>query len=131
MVDIASEDIIGVWRKGTEYTIISQKDVETPSLQFQTTSALPARLESQLFDLPLHLQNDVHVIISVSSGTGLATQYYTQIISPLFNVLGVAFRPFYTTNCDSIKDIAPSLSGTVILLSGDGGVNDILNFASR
>ncbi|RKF58990.1 putative cortical actin cytoskeleton protein vip1 [Erysiphe neolycopersici] len=130
MVDIPSEDIIGVWREGTNYTIISQKKVETPSLQFYTTSALPAHLESQLFDLPLHLQIDVHVIISVSSGTGLATQYYTQIISPLLSVLGVSFRPFYTSNCDSIKEIVPSLSGTVILLSGDGGVNDIINFAS-
>ncbi|POS86105.1 hypothetical protein EPUL_002530 [Erysiphe pulchra] len=130
MVGIPSEDIIGVWREGTKYTIISQKKVESHRLQFQTTTALPAHLESQLFDLPLHLQNDVHVIISVFSGIGLAAQYFTQIISPLLNILGVKFRPYYTTNCDSIKDIAPGLSGTVILLSGDGGVNDILNFAS-
>ncbi|KAI6251369.1 hypothetical protein HI914_00925 [Erysiphe necator] len=128
MVDSSDENIIGVWREGIKYVVIRKKTDKVPNLQFFSIPDLPAHLESKFYDLPLHLQKDVHVIISVTSGIGLAAQYYTEVILPLLNALGVACKAFYTTDCDSLKKIAPTLSGTVILLSGDGGVSDIINY---
>ncbi|RKF71413.1 putative cortical actin cytoskeleton protein vip1 [Golovinomyces cichoracearum] len=123
------EEILGVLRRGAEYTIISQKSGDKWNLRFLKVSKLSLSLRHHLFDLPLHLQGEVNVIISIVSGICEASKYYTQVISPLLNTLGVTHKPLYTTSCTSIKEFAQSLTGTVILLSGDGGVNDLVNYA--
>ncbi|KAI0197750.1 P-loop containing nucleoside triphosphate hydrolase protein [Astrocystis sublimbata] len=111
----------------------------------------------QIDKLPVHLQpgpqRRVHVIVSTHSGTGLGLQFYNNILAPLFEALGLTAREeaergaagepsnFYhlliTQNADSVKEFTRGLLNpgrsdenvehTVVLLSGDGGIVDMLN----
>ncbi|KAI0542922.1 ATP-NAD kinase-like domain-containing protein [Xylaria digitata] len=107
-------------------------------------------------DLPVHLQpaqqRRLHVVVSTHSGTGLSTHFYENSLAPLLEVFGLtasgeleqggteqqgSYHLLITQNAESVKDFARGLAAfdrnekniehTVVLLSGDGGVVDILN----
>lgn len=86
----------------------------------------------------------VHVVVSVASGTRQAEQFYSSRLVPVFEILGLVEGQNYTlhvtTSDASITELttkvfAPSIQEGVkqiiILLSGDGGVIDIVNALMR
>ncbi|KAI0599378.1 ATP-NAD kinase-like domain-containing protein [Biscogniauxia sp. FL1348] len=107
--------------------------------------------------LPPHLQSSpsqyVHVVVSALSGTGLAHKFYESVLAPLFAAFGLSaseasssatppnsYNLVVTQRATSIRDFARGLGErirnggvtatqqhTVVLLSGDGGVVEMLN----
>lgn len=90
------------------------------------------------------------VIVSIRSGTGLSQKFYDAVLQPLLGILGLkgeetagagepSYRVTTTTSADTVKEFARERWGTgatgskrksretVILLSGDGGIVDLLN----
>ncbi|KAF3767626.1 hypothetical protein M406DRAFT_220509, partial [Cryphonectria parasitica EP155] len=88
------------------------------------------------------------VIVSVRSGTGLAPKFYDAVLRPLLGILGLqekksedvsaagepSYRVTVTQDANTVKDFPREKWGpdaasksTVLLLSGDGGVVDLLN----
>ncbi|KAJ2980865.1 hypothetical protein NUW58_g6832 [Xylaria curta] len=105
-------------------------------------------------DSPEHLRarpgRRVHVVVSTHSGTGLSTQFYDKVLAPLLEAVGLSGQPerigaeqqgsyhlLVTQDAESVKRFAQDLSSwdggdkdvehTVVLLSGDGGIVDMLN----
>ncbi|KAI1423091.1 ATP-NAD kinase-like domain-containing protein [Xylaria sp. FL1777] len=100
---------------------------------------------------PVHLQSGpqrrVHVIVSTHSGTRLSTQFYDNVLAPLLEAFGLtatsgepgqgSYHLLVTQDAENVKKFSEDLavkdrSGanvehTVVLLSGDGGVIDMLN----
>ncbi|KAI0872349.1 ATP-NAD kinase-like domain-containing protein [Hypoxylon argillaceum] len=111
----------------------------------------------QLFDdfgingPPVHLQPSlqrrVHVLVSTHSGTKLSVQFYSSVIAPLLEAIGLtasggaeqrgSYNLLITQDAESVKNFARGLADqsrsdkdvehVVVLLSGDGGVVDMLN----
>ncbi|KAK4125972.1 hypothetical protein N657DRAFT_614222 [Parathielavia appendiculata] len=90
----------------------------------------------------LGLPHNVHVVISTRSGLRLAPDFYQTVLRPLLAAVGLkpaesgaeGYQVTVTKNPNTIRDFARELGRdrdagdkTVILLSGDGGVVDILN----
>ncbi|TVY45879.1 Sphingosine kinase [Lachnellula occidentalis] len=147
---LKDEDIITVTKdEGNEYTIFSlapaDPDGQGRLYELRTTFAtlLPqAFLDKHLFrTLPQHLlpPNTLHVLISTLSGTGLAPDFFDEVLHPLLKAVGLA-DPSYivlrTKSTESVKEFAKSrlLAGanagsqqTVLMLSGDGGMVDTIN----
>ncbi|KAI1383162.1 TRM-domain-containing protein [Hypoxylon trugodes] len=93
----------------------------------------------------------VHIVISTGSGTGLALNFYNSALKPLLESLGVlplepsadladrskpkSYNLVITQNADTVRDFARDISSTsrgalqhtIVLLSGDGGVIEMLN----
>jgi diacylglycerol kinase family enzyme len=119
-----------------------------------------------IYGPPVHLkprpQRRVHVLVSTLSGTGLGMEFYTNVLAPLLEILGLAaagepepgvtrqqgaYRLVVTQDEGSVKKFAREIGGkdggngdgdeslvrekgpehTVVLLSGDGGIVDVLN----
>ncbi|TGJ79271.1 hypothetical protein E0Z10_g9503 [Xylaria hypoxylon] len=107
-------------------------------------------------DLPVYLQpgqrRRVHVIVSTHSGTGLSTQFYNDVLAPLLKAFDLtasgepeqggaeqqsSYHLLITQDAESVKEFSRDLAApdrdekniehTVVLLSGDGGVIDMLN----
>ncbi|KAI0012946.1 ATP-NAD kinase-like domain-containing protein [Xylariaceae sp. FL0662B] len=122
--------------------------------QVQTVDVPQSLLDQFLIqDIPEHLQSgqsrQIHVVVSTGSGTGLASNFYDSVLRPLLESLGFSvseagtgantFSLIITQNAESIRDFARNLGHdnrdgskdstqhTIILLSGDGGVIEILN----
>ncbi|OJJ45541.1 hypothetical protein ASPZODRAFT_134226, partial [Penicilliopsis zonata CBS 506.65] len=110
------------------------------------TSSLPASLLSQHYCevLPDHLlisQGDrkglIYVIISVVSGTGFANSFFQQILRPYLSALGLENYEVVQTQSDRtitelthsklLEDARLGVPQTIILLSGDGGLMDIVD----
>lgn len=130
-VDLSESKIIGIFQTETEYIVICQDRDDNWSLNFQKLLQLPVEFDRHLFNIPSYLERDVHVIISTGSGTCLAPLYFEQVIKPLLEVIRVGYKPFYTTSRNSVKEFAKKITGTVILLSGDGGISDLINYSNR
>lgn len=118
------------------------------SLLLLTTHAIPGELLNAplLSHPPPHLQktphNEVDVVVSTKSGVGRARPFWQDVVRPL---LQVVLRPGHTAttgqppwntiitqDAQSVRRYARSLhpsgpSKTIILISGDGGVVDLLN----
>lgn len=120
-------------------------------------SSLPQSLLDQYLvnDLPHSLQNEaslsLDVLVSVRSGTGLAEKFFNVVLQPVLAVLGLkdheqigtgnrSYTVTLTKDADTVKEFARTRLGTsgslnsdapesktVILLSGDGGIVDLLN----
>ncbi|KAJ5770841.1 uncharacterized protein N7511_002892 [Penicillium nucicola] len=103
---------------------------------------LPAELSSFITTVPSHLQNTdkppvIQVVISTGSGTGKAQIVFQDAIQPLFNYIGLEGIEIYETESAQtiteltrtkfIKYAAEGVPQTIILLSGDGGLIDILD----
>lgn len=93
--------------------------------------------ESRL-PLPPHLLPDreVHVVISLLSGHRKAQEYYDDTLKPFLDSYGVNYSTHTTKSAKSITELTTGLilpnatkgvKQTIILLSGDGGVVDIVD----
>lgn len=118
----------------------SQKPFE---LRITNTTLLPQDfLKKHIFkDLPAYLQadNDIHVLISTLSGTGLASNFFDDVLYPILLAVGLAdsqYKVSRTSDPESVIRFARNelLSATtkgrkqtVMMLSGDGGLVDIVN----
>ena len=78
----------------------------------------------------------IDVLISTLSGAGQALKVNETILLPFLNHLSISYETHTTTSASSITELTASLfrpralnneAQTIILLSGDGGVVDILN----
>ena len=81
----------------------------------------------------------LYVIISIGSGTGEAQGFFDNVVRPAFSASGVQPFSYYVHTTDSNKSIERLISAvilpranegvsqTILLLSGDGGVVDIVN----
>ena len=82
---------------------------------------------------------NVHVVVSIRSGTCEAERFFQGIILPLFEVIGFSkehYNVLFTASERSIIEFAEDTllnvanqgtAQTVLLLSGDGGIVDIIN----
>jgi hypothetical protein len=91
--------------------------------------------------LPTHLEpsHELRVIVSTLSGTGLANGFYDEVLGAILQTLSInesRYTVVQTEHTQSILNLAETiLAGnanegkeqTVIVLSGDGGVVDIIN----
>lgn len=101
--------------------------------------------------------SSLDVIVSSKSGTGQSQKFYDTVLQPLLAALGLtgegaraggnspasgkAFQVTVTKDADSVKEFSRERwgrdgrsaggSGTVILLSGDGGIVDLLNGSAQ
>lgn len=125
---------------------------------FKLSTALASTVPKDLLDrhmmtnVPSYLlstqENQLHVVVSTGSGTGLAPSFFAQVLQPLLAAVGLeagqvsvgatvaGYDVIETKSRESVRDFArtlypadgrPAPSHTVILLSGDGGIVDILN----
>lgn len=148
------ENIITVTSVEGENKIWSLEETSPPSdsalnqlsVELRTTYAsdLPQEFcEKHLFKaLPAYLdpaKNEVNLLISALSGTGLAPSFYVNVLRPILDAIGLKESSYMvrrTSSAGSVKEFAQSvlLAGankgkqqTVLLLSGDGGIVDIIN----
>ena len=79
-----------------------------------------------------------HIIVSVLSGTNLATSFYENVIKPLLVHLEAinSYTVHLTTSAKTVSELTKNVflpaakeghSQQIILLSGDGGIVDIVN----
>lgn len=125
----------------TTYSI-ALDDSSEPILRQSTFQSTPSiGTAKYLFkSLPSYLlESEIHIIISTKSGTEKAEDVYKGILEPIFGVTGI--MPLVraverTTSQESVRAYAQDIllkranEGirlTVILLSGDGGVVDLIN----
>ncbi|ETI22785.1 hypothetical protein G647_06861 [Cladophialophora carrionii CBS 160.54] len=96
--------------------------------------ALPSRQQS----LPGHLLPDreIHVVVSILSGRHKAKEYYEESIKPLLDQHEIQYFTHQTKSARTIIELTEKLfipnarrgvKQTIILLSGDGGIVDIVN----
>lgn len=136
-----------------EYTIYStltpansDPSAAVPDVELQITNVNnpPADfIARHLFQgLPAYLRlipEDIHIIISSKSGVGKAGSFFEEVVKPLLEGVGLerqCYQVLQTENSESVYDFAQrklkdkackGVKQTVILLSGDGGVADLLN----
>lgn len=164
----------------TGYIIYSvHEDAENHVQPYRLSSLSAPRLPQSLLDTflldepPAHLvgAEDLQVIISTKSGTGLAKAFYESVLSKLLTVFGLrahddhatttatptestgssiigpSYQLFVTRSRHSIRELAqerwstralattaqgrPSSRQLLVLLSGDGGLVDLLNGAGE
>jgi hypothetical protein len=106
-------------------------DLSQAFLEKHLLKALPAYLDPT--------KNEVHLLISTLSGTGLAPAFYDNIVHLVLDAIGLKESSYVvkrTSSADSVKEFAQSVlltsaekgrQQTVLLLSGDGGIVDIVN----
>ncbi|KAM0563458.1 hypothetical protein ACHAPJ_001179 [Fusarium lateritium] len=133
-----------------------KEDPENKELPFELlileTKDIPSELRSFVVDsLAPHLQhnitnengvtNKVDIIVSAKSGVGLAPKAWQYLLHPLWTALArddsgkPQYRLIHTESSETIRDYARHLwtsderskARTIVLLSGDGGVVDLLN----
>ncbi|KAE8377680.1 ATP-NAD kinase-like domain-containing protein [Aspergillus bertholletiae] len=107
----------------------------------QLISLSPA-LRSQYLctELPRHLcshESGIHIIISTASGTGAARHLYKNILQPFLLQLGICdYSVHETQSSQTITELCKSdfipcaqagTHKTIILLSGDGGIVDVVD----
>jgi len=113
---------------------LKQQHIQSPPKAFLSKHLLR--------QLPPHLTlppEDIHVIISSKSGTGKADAFFEETLKPVLTTLGLVsthYQVLQTTSHDTINRFAKNVlmdraiegvKQTILLLSGDGGVVDILN----
>lgn len=140
-----------------EYLICCLKeDAENNSEPYRLSvlqaASIPAQAEQYLIKhLPSYLahadNNQVDVIVSTKSGTGLAVKVWEEILQPLWDLVASHLAPeqeanhhvTLTESSETIREFAKTLFAsaaqnprprTVVLLSGDGGIVDLLNGSS-
>ncbi|RFU74831.1 hypothetical protein TARUN_7400 [Trichoderma arundinaceum] len=133
------------------------EDSETPEERFRllllSTDAIPDELQQHRINgLPLHLRpvngkHNVDVIVSTKSGVGLAQQFWKAVLQPLWSAIeeqtgatGLESpNVVITQDAQSVREFARTIgspneasqSRTIVLLSGDGGIVDLLNGSSH
>ncbi|KAF1987335.1 hypothetical protein K402DRAFT_393042 [Aulographum hederae CBS 113979] len=83
---------------------------------------------------------NIHVIVSVLSGVGLATNFHESVLRPILDRIplraDIDYKIHYTESSDTITDLTKNrllpraeagVAQHIVLLSGDGGVVDVIN----
>ncbi|KAI9721008.1 MAG: hypothetical protein M1812_002487 [Candelaria pacifica] len=105
---------------------------------FQNKSQQGAR---ESLKVPSFLRDvqDLHVIISTRAGTGLASSFFESVLQPLLESIGrsqTSYTVHPTESAETISSLTESeflplaqkgFKQTIILLTGDGGIADIIN----
>lgn len=131
---IEDNDLITVVEDKAGYNVLSLNELE---LRITPASILPKEfLDQWLYTgLPAYLQEEVYILVSIQSGTGLAEKFL-DVLLPVLDAVGVKRTVVSTTSAESVKDfvkgtLLPAANDgnkqTVIMLSGDGGVVDSIN----
>ncbi|KIW66736.1 hypothetical protein PV04_06036 [Phialophora macrospora] len=95
-------------------------------------------LQTRKASLPGHLLPDreIHVVVSILSGRHKAKEYYEEAIKPLLDQHEIQYFTHETKSARTIIELTEKLfipnarrgvKQTIILLSGDGGIVDIVN----
>ncbi|KAK1252815.1 hypothetical protein MKX08_004002 [Trichoderma sp. CBMAI-0020] len=121
---------------------------KSPEERFQllllATHSVPDELLQRfcIGDLPSYLKpvkgkQDVDVIVSTKSGIGLSQLFWQTVLQPLWNSvdeLSSGVNVLITQDEHSVRNFAQALASsasdsqrTVVLLSGDGGIVDLIN----
>lgn len=147
---IKGQDVIVVVRSATGFTILSLSPNSAstaaphPAILQTLTTNLPQSFLSKYIapQLPTHLglpPEDIYVVISTKSGIGSAGVYFESIIKPALKLVGLDEKRYQIIRTESHESIGQFAKGdldakaregikqTVLLLSGDGGVVDIVN----
>ncbi|RBA17041.1 hypothetical protein FPRO05_01765 [Fusarium proliferatum] len=135
---------------------ILKEDPENKKIPFQLsilkTEEIPTDLRSlTVAGLPPHLKhgsanehgvtNQVDIIVSIKSGVGLASKVWEYVLHPVWTYIAgddsgkFTYRLIHTESPETIRDYAKQLwttderskARTIVLLSGDGGIVDLLN----
>jgi diacylglycerol kinase family enzyme len=130
------------------YLICSlQEDADSPSRPFQatilSTAQIPKQLRSEhlIAGTPPHLQptadSRVDVVVSTKSGIGRAQLFWQDVLRPLLQAVSSPstteqYNLIVTQDAQSVRSYARTLRDsstprTIVLISGDGGVVDLLN----
>ena len=123
---------------GTKYEVHQVRIKEIPEhlLKDYSVPSAPSHIS---VSKGLNGEVNFHVIVSVRSGTCEAEQYYNNVVHPVFDALGLSERDYkthHTTTTQSIIEFTENvvspranagIAQTILLLSGDGGVVDIVN----
>ncbi|EUC47392.1 hypothetical protein COCMIDRAFT_90381 [Bipolaris oryzae ATCC 44560] len=118
-------------------TLQENEDANKPPLLLDITKQA---LDSPNTDTPL-TQRETHVIISVGSGARQAENFFNTVVKPILTAINgedavSKIKVHTTTSATSISDYTRTIffptanSGTplrIILLSGDGGIVDLVN----
>ncbi|KAL2837394.1 ATP-NAD kinase-like domain-containing protein [Aspergillus pseudoustus] len=115
----------------------------TPNLRRIHLKTAPSELSSNLFisETPNIYRPDNHIklhfIVSTASGTGTAKLLFSRILQPLLSYLDIEYYQVHETqSASSITDLCHSLfipqaeagvEQTIVVLSGDGGLCDIID----
>jgi len=146
---VKDEDIITVVEDGGSsggYKILSLQVVEENQpfeLRETPASILPKDFLDQWLSqgLPSYLQegNEVTILVSTRSGTGLALTFLEVLLQPVLDAIGLPESRrtvIHTRSAQSLKEfvagtLQPAANGgnkqTVLMLSGDGGIVDSIN----
>jgi hypothetical protein len=143
--------VVGDPHENDVYSILSlipttSSDDAAPHAIFAKSQAsrLPPLFLSDYFltELPKHLRifaEDMHVVISTRSGTGRAEAGFEALLEPTLEGLGFGNGSYHVTRTQSHESVRhfarnvlrkkamDGVSQTVFLLSGDGGMVDIIN----
>jgi hypothetical protein len=127
----------------SEYDITAVTPGTPPRTDSSIISQLPRFLEKYfLSHLPPHLRlppEDIHIIISTKSGAEQAAAVFDNVLKPVLSIVGLdktSYQVLKTESSDTVKEFAggwlreranQGVAQTVLLLSGDGGVVDIVN----
>ncbi|KAL4733662.1 ATP-NAD kinase-like domain-containing protein [Aspergillus similis] len=144
-INISIADILCILSDGKDsqgYMVVLLKEAGSsntpPKLErIHLETALPKVLSDHLLTkIPGHLNNDCHVVVSTASGTGRA-KVLSGILQQLLAWIGVNnFKVHETQSAQTITELCHSLfipqaeagvPQTIILLSGDGGLCDIID----
>jgi hypothetical protein len=126
------------------YAITAVAPDTLPGISKVLISQIPEFLEQSHFlsQLPPHLRlppKDIHVVISTKSGAEQAVAVFDNVLKPVLNTVGLgeaSYQVLRTESSDTVKEFAggrltgranEGVAQTVVLLSGDGGVVDIVN----
>ena len=114
------------------YTLIFQSGPEG-ELTSSTITSPPAEVVERCgipVDVPAHLQKPVSVVISPYSGLGKAELYFSTLLAPVLEFYSVDYCKKTITSPAAIKAITDGLpegTSTVIVLSGDTLIFELLN----
>lgn len=134
---------------GPHYTLLYVKQAEHIRAKSETVVDPPQVLIDKFAfsSLPAHLSRlkgpdgecNLHVLVSVKAGVCKAEAFFDNVVRVAFEAIGLSTKDYQvhkTTSESSVRDFASNLlspragSGvaqTVLLLSGDGGLVDIVN----
>lgn len=117
----------------------------TLSITGADSQTLPTLAKYELRQLPAYLMSEyeIYIVISTLSGVSLAQTFADSVLKPVLKAAGLAeskYTVITTQSADSVGQfttntlLPQALAGkkqTVLMLSGDGGVVDMLNSILR
>jgi diacylglycerol kinase family enzyme len=141
---IALGDILCVLSSSRHSVLFFHSESDVPERVYVKKidiKSVPPELSPFVANIPNHLRQEnetaIQVVISTGSGTGKAKTIYQDAVQPLLTYLGIINPEVYETeSTQTIIDLARSnflerahkgVPQTIILLSGDGGLVDILD----